>query len=350
MKQRLHSSQVSYELMDFLGEGLNGTVYRAVRSDSFEHLQQTVAIKILKSRNLVEIWKREFESLSAVSSPHCVRLFGFEWVGDRPALVLEYVDGVSLRQLCLSGAMSPTLAAEILAQIQTGLDALTAHGLAHGDLSPNNIMITVDGTVKLLDFGCCKEGAIQATPQFTAPELNSGQAPDFVSDLFSLGVIEEMLIGMPTARRSSDRHLRTRYPGLTKPSSRQDLARAIRNLVFEQNRFRNLTTRSIAFVRRTRWPVWRCALALCLVLVAPPAQPNLLTPTSALRVRTARWIALSLDGHNVGFSPRDFVIPSGTHEIRWKSLNSSGHIEFFLRPGEIKILKDEDFPIGDIAL
>src|SRR4051812_3207675 len=82
MKQTLRSSAVSYSLMEHLGEGLNSTVYKAVRFDPFHHLKQTVALKVLKSKNLVDIWKSEFASLEKVACKHCVRVFGFEWVSE----------------------------------------------------------------------------------------------------------------------------------------------------------------------------------------------------------------------------------------------------------------------------
>jgi serine/threonine protein kinase len=361
MTQKLRSQAVSYDLTELLGEGLNGTVYKAVRSDPFDHVRQTVALKILKSRNLVEIWKREFESLAKVHSPHCVRVFGFEWMEDRPALVLEYVPGVSLRQFCLSGGITPEFAREILAQIQAGLDELHSLGLVHGDLSPNNIMIATDGTVKLLDFGCGGEGAIQATPEFAAPEILSGARPTRLSDFYSLGALENLLTRLQTSRLSEYPLQRNAFTGTSRAPTKQQLGEHIQHFVEQQNHFRNLATKSMhivrkaifplsAFSRRFRGVAFRVALILGLVIAAPKAQViGLTTPTSSVRVRTHRWMKISVDGEEIGFTPQELLLREGSHTLEWSSAKASGEIHFTLKPGEKHSFQDRDFPHGDIA-
>ena len=152
MKKRSDSSTY-YEIANLLGEGLNSCVYRAFRKDEKTSLTQEVALKILKSKKLVHLWRAEFETLRQVRSPHCLSVFGWEWIEDKPALVLECVDGLSLNELFRQTDLSIEEASEVFRQIQCGLEHLRQLGLCHGDLSLKNILINRKGLVKLVDFG-----------------------------------------------------------------------------------------------------------------------------------------------------------------------------------------------------
>lgn len=333
--------------MENLGEGLNSVVYKAVRSDPFQHLNQTVAIKILKSKKLVDIWKNEFASLQKVVCKHCVRVYGFEWVGDRPALVLEYVDGITLRQLCLEGPVPKPLAGEILAQIQVGLRSLQAQGLCHGDLSPNNVMIDGNGLVRLLDFGWANniEGRVQTTHAFAAREILSGGKPNFESDLYSLGCLEKLLLQRRSRRLSDDPSLRKPFERSPSEALQNCLAEYVRNACEQQNRLRAVVTKSIALTKRGTFPIGRFCLILLMSFCLTRSQFWADDPVhfGRLQIRTKRWMQIKIDGQPVGFTPQDLWLNTKTsHLLSWESEKSTGRWLVRLSPKESKILREKD--------
>ena len=184
--------------MEVLGEGSSGTVYKAEKQDESGQISTIVALKVLNSNELTDVWRREFQSLKQVRSHNCVHVFGFERVMDKPALSLEYVEGLSLQELTGYGVLKSNLISEITCQILSGLEDLWEQGLFHGDLSPANILVSTSGVVKLLDFGLGNRSETKtlATPHFTAPEVSLGKGTARSSDLYSLGrVIEYLAIG-----------------------------------------------------------------------------------------------------------------------------------------------------------
>jgi len=347
MKHTLKSTVVSYSLMEQLGEGLNSIVYKAVRSDPFDHLNHTVALKILKSKNLVEIWKNEFASLTEVVCKHCVRVYGFDWVDGKPALVLEYVNGISLRQLCLAGPVPPPIAGEILAQIQVGLLSLKEKGLCHGDLSPNNIMIDESGLVRLLDFGWANNlhGRVQTTFAFAAPELLDGGTPNFQTDLYSLGSIEKMLTQNNSSRLSVDPNDRTVFEQPSLEANRAKLAKRVRHVREHQNRFRQMATRSIVFTKKVPLPILRIAAVLFTLIVLPHSASfaEHADKWSAVKIRTTEWTKLRLDGRDLGFAPKDLLVSAHQkHTLIWQTKTQRGRLQIELSPGQEKRLYDKD--------
>jgi serine/threonine protein kinase len=185
--------KTEYLLQESLGAGLTSRVYKAIRRHRGLNIEQTVALKVLNSKKEVLALKNEIKILSKIRSQHCVQLLGWEKLSVGPALVLEYLEGLSLADLYMYTCLTSELIEEIVAQVQDGLRDLTKNGVWHGDLSARNIFITEDGVVKLLDFGFSGHGGC-GTPQFLAPEVWLGRPSSAASDLFSLGLLREDLI------------------------------------------------------------------------------------------------------------------------------------------------------------
>jgi serine/threonine protein kinase len=121
---------------------------------------------------------------------HCVKMLGWIEHDKHPAMILEYLDGVSLFEMMKLSPLSKVLIEEVVAQIQAGLLDLQRHNLRHGDLSPKNIFITQTGLVKLLDFGFSGQKSLQAcTFPYLALEGWEGKALSWESDLYSLGLL-----------------------------------------------------------------------------------------------------------------------------------------------------------------
>lgn len=180
--------------MELLGEGLTSCVYKAIKKHRAWGVEQTVALKILKSKDLVPTFAQEVHALGRVDSPHCVKLY--DWIDTQktPVLVLEYLDGITLDECLRRIRFSQSLIDEIVAQVQSGLKDLQKNNLKHGDLSPKNIFITKQGVVKLLDFGfSLQKKATAGTVAYLSPEAWEQNEQTAESDLFALGIIKHEL-------------------------------------------------------------------------------------------------------------------------------------------------------------
>ena len=215
-----HRSIAHYDLLERVGEGGMGTVYRA----HDRTLDRTVALKFLHDKFLESVsgkarFLQEARALSRLSHPHIAIIHSIEECDGETFLVFEYLPGGALRSLLGSmKADGKRLCAEQAAtyalQIAEGLAHAHASGIIHRDVKPGNVMFARDGSLKLVDFGLSKlhgtdtstmSGRVMGTPQYMSPEQAQGKEIDERSDIFSLGVVlYEMVAGQPpfTADRS----------------------------------------------------------------------------------------------------------------------------------------------------
>jgi len=213
-----------YEILSRLGAGGMGEVYRARDS----RLDRTVAVKILPPRfsaapEMRKRFDKEARAISKLSHPNICTLYDIGHQEGTDFLVLEYVDGKTLRELLLSGTLPVQKIIPIAVQIAEGLARAHEAGIVHRDLKPENLMICPEA-VKILDFGLAKlglegedfgttlatagddtrPGVILGTFKYMSPEQASGQAVDFRSDQFSLGtVLYEMVTGTHPFQKST---------------------------------------------------------------------------------------------------------------------------------------------------
>ena len=252
------------EILTLLGRGGMGAVYKARQ----KHLDRVVALKVLPpgvSRDpaFAERFAREAQALAKLNHPHIVTLYesgqaevgqasSLSGVPDQPTtdrleacptgaggtptllyyFLMEYVDGISLRQLLNAGRMAPKEALAIVPQICEALQFAHDRGIVHRDIKPENILLSKDGLVKIADFGVAKivarpspyplpqgegdtggttvarpaqteAGVVLGTPQYMAPEQVSNPLEvDHRADIYSLGVVfYQMLTGeLPTGK------------------------------------------------------------------------------------------------------------------------------------------------------
>ena len=145
-----------YEIVTLLGAGGMGEVYRA----RLTRLGRDVAIKILpdafaRDPDRLARFEREARTLASLNHPNIAQVYGFE---DR-ALVMELLDGETLRDRLTEGALAGRKAIEYATQIARGLAAAHDRGIVHRDLKPENIFVLPDGQVKILDFGLARPSA-----------------------------------------------------------------------------------------------------------------------------------------------------------------------------------------------
>jgi len=348
---------ISLQLQNQLGEGSQGRVYKALRLDRRTGLQQIVAVKILHSRTVVDAWRQEFESLAKVTSLYCVRVLSFARIRGRPALVLEYVDGLSLSQIARMVDLEDDDIQEILVQIQCGLRDLQTAGTFHGDLNPSNVLVDRTGRVRLLDFGLANGNRL--TPEFAAPErVALSSVGTFSGDLYSLGQIEVYLRGL-NAREVGLRELRPKVRQVIadQPNDRRQkaLAQRMERWIVQYELFAGAKTQigwqnSVAttLTWRTRLLVWLIAL-LGVLQVPSSAEPysaraRASQKTAMLQVQTQRWHNLVLNGKPLGFAPAAVPLRAGVpHRLDWRSSRGQGTRVLVLKPGQYLHLNDRDF-------
>jgi tRNA A-37 threonylcarbamoyl transferase component Bud32 len=197
----------SYKITDKIGEGGMGAVFRGIDV----MLEREVAIKMLRPElsrqpNIVERFRSEAVTLAKLNHPNIATLYSFLRQGDDFFMVMEFVRGETLDSVIRnSGAMSCERAIVLLCQALEGIDHAHRMGIIHRDIKPANIMLTENGTLKVMDFGIArvlgtarmtKQGNIVGTIEYMSPEQVRGQETDARSDIYSLGILlYEMLTG-----------------------------------------------------------------------------------------------------------------------------------------------------------
>ena len=240
-----------YTLLEKLGEGGMGTVYKALHTE----LDRLVAIKVMRKGPIDEEWavsrfRREIKAIGSLDHPNIVRAHDARKIGDTHFLVMEYVGGLDLSELVkrlgsastvarslrvreemgtgtlphvsfpandLHGSepvpiLSRTLrvedACELVRQAALGLQCAHEHGLVHRDIKPSNLMLNRQGQVKILDLGLARihaptslgsemttAGQVMGTPDYMAPEqISDSHAVDIRADIYSLGCTLFMLL------------------------------------------------------------------------------------------------------------------------------------------------------------
>ena len=195
-----------YKIMEKLGQGGMGVVYLAQDTK----LDRKVAIKFLPHSIAVtpeekERFKIEARASAALSHPNIATIYAIEECDGQTFIVMEYIDGQELKEKIKSGPISLTDIMSIAYQIAEGLEASHKAGVIHRDIKSQNIMLTKDGKVKIMDFGLAKikggtqvtkVGATVGTVSYMAPEQMQGGNIDGRADIFSFGVILfELLTG-----------------------------------------------------------------------------------------------------------------------------------------------------------
>jgi serine/threonine protein kinase len=177
-----------YEIIAPLGAGGIGEVYRA----RDPKLRRQIAIKVLSRAFAIDP-----EQLAALSHPNILTIHDFGSDRGSSYVVMDLLDGLSLRDLMRKGPLPRWKAVSCAMQIAHGLEAAHARGIVHRDLKPENVFVSAANQVKILDLGlAATDAAALAEPGYVSPEQVRGEPADHRSDIFSFGcVLYEMLCG-----------------------------------------------------------------------------------------------------------------------------------------------------------
>jgi serine/threonine-protein kinase len=195
-----------YRVDDEIGKGGMGVVYRA----RDRQLDEVVALKVLRpdvmkdDPTLLERFKTEIKLARRITHRNVLRTHDFGDSDGVPFISMEYLEGVTLKDLIRSkGALPTGVGLRIAKQMCQGLDAAHQQGVVHRDIKPQNMLILPEtGELKIMDFGIARTstvepgssgltsaGTVMGTPDYMPPEQAQGNPADFRSDIYSLGVV-----------------------------------------------------------------------------------------------------------------------------------------------------------------
>jgi eukaryotic-like serine/threonine-protein kinase len=197
----------AYRIVGSLGSGGMSDVFRAVRADDEYHKE--VAVKILRAgydtQFLIERFKSEKRMLATLDHPNIARILdGGSTNEGLPYLVMDFIQGRPIDQYCRERHLANRQRLQLFQQLCSAVQYVHKHLMVHADLKCNNILVTDDGSVRLLDFGVSElvnsgstrnpHGLVAFTPEYASPEQLRGDVISTASDVYSLGVVLHKLL------------------------------------------------------------------------------------------------------------------------------------------------------------
>lgn len=197
MEDRVYGRR--YRATEKIGSGGMAEVYKAVD----EVLGRTVAVKVMHPRYAADPtfaarFRQEAQAAANLQSPYIVNIYDWGQDGDTYYIVMEYVRGTDLKSIIQQkGTLDSRRVAEIGAQVCSALSVAHGYDVIHRDIKPHNIMVTPDGSVKVMDFGIARAGnttmtqtgSVLGTAHYVSPEQARGKQLTAASDLYSLGIV-----------------------------------------------------------------------------------------------------------------------------------------------------------------
>src|SRR5579872_180002 len=277
-----------FEIIELIGAGGMGEVYRARDSS----LRRDVAVKALKAgagldADSLRRFDQEARLVGMLNHPNILAIHDVGVQDDSPYVVSELLEGETLRERLRSGPLAPRRAIDFAMQVARGLAVAHDKGITHRDLKPDNLFLTKDGRVKILDFGLAKlaeerlsdapandnipvtgTGIVMGTPGYMAPEQITGQPASPKTDIFAFGVVLfEMLTNQRPFRGDTvaeviSATLRDKAPDLSPldPKLPSGLAQIVRHCLEKRPEDRFESARDLAFALESLI-VWTPAVA-----------------------------------------------------------------------------------------
>jgi|GEM_PF-6305348 len=215
---RLNSHFAQYFIQERIGEGGMGVVYLAYDNK----LQRTVALKFLRERFSLNSseharFLREAQAAAGVNHPNICPIYEINDQHDLPFIVMPFLSGQSLKEMMKETSLSIFEALKITGQVCNGLNAAHTNGIIHRDIKPSNLIVTLENSIVITDFGLAKKidsddssslHSKRGTIAYMSPEQIRGDSLDCRTDLWSLGVLlYEMICGEKPLKYTSDHQL-----------------------------------------------------------------------------------------------------------------------------------------------
>ena len=268
-----------YRFISELGRGGMGIVYKAVD----EKKKQYVAIKVLPpdfltDRRKAQYLDHEFKIALELNHPNIIRFFRLIKLAlpgekvKRGFLIMELIDGWNMRRHIQEQDLNMFQAVDLITAVGAGVEYIHSHGIIHGDMKPENVLISDSGAVKLADFGLSKANTLfslgrerlRGTKRYMAPEQLTRKKVDARTDIYSLGVSAyELFTGVsPYFGKSQDeiikeiinRKIKPQPPTKVKPSLHHSLDRIIMKALEKNpaNRYSSMMEMMLDFKRLSR--------------------------------------------------------------------------------------------------
>jgi serine/threonine protein kinase len=343
-----------YKIIQELGRGAMGEVYLAEDIN----LQRKVAIKFLAHHYAFDPeirarFQHEAKAAAQINHPNVITIHHVDEFEGRPYIVMEYVEGESLKELIARKELAIDEIVNIALQISEGLSKAHQQGVLHRDIKPANILIEAgDGRVKIADFGLAKSrgstkitmaGALMGTAPYMSPEQARGEELDHRSDIFSFGVVLYELIArqLPFKGDTWEASLYAKLHQEPEPLSRykSGVSAGLQSIVSRaldkdrETRYQSMDSvladlkreKKITFIpptprkaksTRQRWPKWLPFFAVILLLVI--FVWNRLSVTTTLSITTAPVAAtVFVNGDSIGVAPiADYKTKAGPNTLR----------------------------------
>ncbi len=307
-----------YEVVELIGAGGMGEVYKARDL----RLHRDVAVKVMPASfaadpERLRRFEQEARAVASLNHPNILAVYDIGQHAQQPFMVSELLHGESLREILTRGALSQRKAIDYGVQIAHGLAAAHSKDIAHRDLKPDNIFVTRDGRVKILDFGLAKNvqkpgamgvgeasgdmtalapatevGAVLGTAGYMSPEQVRGGAIDCRTDIFSFGaVLYEMLTGVRAFKRDTTAETMTAILhedppelSLTGPVIAPALERTVRHCLEKAPEQRFQSARDLAYALES--------FSTLTPLLPPPVDAS----AAKVKIGNRGWYALAAAG------------------------------------------------------
>jgi serine/threonine protein kinase len=347
-----------YKLDKNLGEGTTSRVYSGFQFADFNDGGIEVAVKIAKDHSYEKVLRLEFETLESIRCPRIVRSYGLERFDGRLGLVMEKIDGTSLAEIQRTRDLSEIELSYIFKQAKLALKSVGDAGKHHGDLSPNNILITNLGNLVLIDFGSkIKDDLVLANPRYLSPNRWRGHPPTIEDDYFSLEIIRwetqnqwrgtnwqerslyiEKTLKEPKASNLIDEVIDSRQIS----EAAKSLAKSVVRIISSKEKAFGSTQLAVKRGSKASWVA--ATLLFLFTAFGVCGDQEIEKYFGGLEVRTDKWTKIQLNGIDLGYTPvSKRKIEPGTYNLTFQTPKETGEIQVLIKKGQITKLSNIDF-------
>ncbi|MCB0348484.1 MAG: protein kinase family protein [Bdellovibrionales bacterium] len=327
---KISGESYQYELLDYLGEGGSGRVYKAFRYSLHGLNKEVVALKFLKTEKSIQELIEEYSVIKNLRSKYVLKVYGVERINQEPTLVMEYIDGLTWRQLFFRNIKEEDKS-YLLSQLNQAVQSLNDEISFHGDISPSNIMISCDGDLRLIDFGnhYSDNRTRYITPEFVPDDVLNGSHYGAMTDMQSVLKIkdkyniDEIDFNASESKKNLQKFVRIAVSDKTialhnKPVSKASLKASISAAIFSVFMLLFIPTQAM-----------------------PPARA-FLNKATRLSIVSTKWKKIKINGKEFGFTPVNTSISTDKITIEWEGSEKSGR---FVKQNQGGILRigDKDF-------